>query len=121
MQILAIDDNKDILRLLGIKLGAQGHEVRTAADGARGKQLLDEQMPDALILETELSLQHGFDLIAQARSGAGNAPIIIVLTHLTTDEHLAACFRAGADDVVTKPFSPTVLAERLRIAGLRRG
>jgi DNA-binding response OmpR family regulator len=121
MQILAIDDNKDILRLLDIKLSALGHDVRTAQDGERGEQLLADQPPDALILETELSLRHGLDLIAQARSGPGPGPVIIVLSHQDSDEHIRSCLRAGADDVMTKPFSPTVLAERLRVAALRRG
>jgi DNA-binding response OmpR family regulator len=121
MQILAIDDNKDILRLLEIKLSALGHDVRTAPDGQRGQELLAEQPPDALILETELSLVPGLDILAQARSGPGPGPIIIVLSHQDSDEHIRTCLQAGADDVMTKPFSPTVLAERLRVATLRRG
>ena len=121
MHILAIDDNEDILRLLEIKLGALGHEVRTAPDGHRGQELLAEQQPEAVILETELSLVGGFDLIAQARSGPGPGPIIIVLSHEDSDEHIRSCLQAGADDVMTKPFSPSVLVERLRVAALRRG
>ena len=72
-----------------------------------------EQPPDALILETELSVVSGFDLIAQAR-GLGPGPIIIVLSHQDSDEHIRACLRAGADDVMTKPFSNSEILEHVR-------
>jgi DNA-binding response OmpR family regulator len=118
MRILVIDDDKDVIRLLGIKLGRAGHDVDTATDGTRGIELAQEGQPDVVVLETELHGTHGHDVVREVKA-LSPAPLVIILSHRSSDDDIADGFAAGADDFVSKPFSPRVLAERIRVDVVR--
>ena len=119
MRILVIDNNLDVVRLLEIKLSKAGHDVSTAVDGDAASALAKQTRPEVMILETEVSGKSGLDLIREFKKSPEKVPLVLVLSHRTSDEAILAAFEAGADDYVTKPFSPRVLDERIRIAALR--
>lgn len=118
MQVLVIDDDADVLRLLEIKLTREGHDVSVALTGAVGAEELRQSRPELVILETEVSGIPGLDIVRTAKE-MQPAPLVLILSHKMTDADIAAGFAAGADDYLTKPFSPRVLTERIRIATIR--
>ncbi|MEN8234939.1 MAG: response regulator [Actinomycetota bacterium] len=119
MRILVIDDDVDIVRLQDIKLKKAGHEVWTATDGISGTAAAKEHRPEVIILETELTGRHGHDLIRGFKKGRKKPPLVIIVSHQDSDEAIEAGLAAGADDYMTKPFSPRVLAERIRVTAAR--
>lgn len=119
MRIVVIDDDRDVVRLLDIKLSREGHEVWTATDGRAGAEAIRERRPDVVVLETEVSGKHGHDIVREAKQGGGSQPLVIVLSHQSTDEAIEAALDAGADDYLVKPFSPRVLSERIRVNAIR--
>ena len=118
MRVLVIDDDADVLRLLGIKLGKEGHQIVTAVDGTAAVARLDEHEPELVILETAIPGTPGLEVVSAAKAQTPT-PLVIILSHQDDDASIAAGLAAGADDYVTKPFSPRALSERIRITAIR--
>lgn len=110
MRILVIDDEHDVLMMCRVNLEFEGHEVVDAADGEEGLQLAVETRPDVIILDLMLPQQDGFTVLGrlQGRPETRRIPVIL-LTAKTAEEDQVRGWRAGADEYVTKPFSPTAL------------
>ena len=119
MRVLAIDDDTDVLRLLQIKLGKDGHDVTTAGDGSTAAQILEQDRVELVVLEVELSGMSGLEVVRAVKAQPA-PPLVIVLSHRGSDDDIAAGLAAGADDYLLKPFSPRVLAERIRVATIRQ-
>lgn len=118
MKVLLIDDDTDLLDVTAYALRREGLNVILATDGVQGLRRWEADQPDLVVLDVGLSRMNGFEICRKIRQ-AGNTPIIL-LTGLSDDEHVVQGFRLGADDYVTKPFSPRQLAMRIR-AVWRRG
>lgn len=118
MKVLLVDDDVDLLDVTAYALRREGFRLATAADGAAGLRRWQEDQPDVVVLDVGLPRLGGLDVCREIRA-AGSTPIIMLTGHTTEDE-IVRGFRAGADDYVTKPFSPRVLALRIR-AVARRG
>ena len=120
-RVLVVDDNQDVLHLLEIKLGKDGYNVLTAKDGEQGLLLAQEQTPDVVLLETMLPVLGGLALVRRLKSEVSPVPLVILLTSKSSDEDIRAGFSAGADDFISKPFSPRVLEERIRVNLIKAG
>jgi DNA-binding response OmpR family regulator len=120
-KILAVETDANILHLLAVKLRKAGYEVITANDGAEAADLARAEKPDVVISEVVLPSLKGLALTRRLKTELNPAPVVILLTVLGSDHDIAAGFAAGADDYMTKPFSPLVLVERLRINLIRTG
>jgi DNA-binding response OmpR family regulator len=118
MKAIVIDSDSDILRLLNIKLKKSGYEVFAAMDGASGEELIREHNPELIVLETELGHKHGHELIRLAKK-KNHKVLVIVLSAKNSEQDIIDGFNAGADDYMTKPFSPMMLLERIRIVSIR--
>ncbi|MBI3974615.1 MAG: response regulator transcription factor [Chloroflexi bacterium] len=116
-RILVVDDARSIHQLLSVGLGEAGFEVVCAADGPEGLAKFLEQRPDAAIVDVLMPRMDGYELCRRLRE-ISDAPIIM-LSALRNEAEIVRGLEAGADDYVTKPFSVTELAARLR-AHLRR-
>jgi two-component system, OmpR family, KDP operon response regulator KdpE len=116
-RVLVVDDEPQITRVMRVTLGAQGWDVRTAADGDAALDLLRDWHPDLVI--TDLAMPHmtGIDLCRRIREES--AVPIIVLSVKGEERTKIEALDAGADDYVTKPFSMDELLARVR-AALRR-
>jgi len=116
-RILAVDDEESLLKIVRYALEQEGFEVHTAGDAAGGAFLFEEVRPDLLILDVTLPGRSGLDLARDIRQ-TSNVPIIILSARGDEVDRILG-LEFGADDYVTKPFSPRELVSRVR-AILRR-
>ncbi|MBC7633144.1 response regulator transcription factor [Aeromicrobium sp.] len=116
--VLAVDDDPAILRTLSINLRARGYEVQTAGDGRSALQIVDERMPDVVILDLGLPDLDGVAVIKRLRSNS-QVPVVVPSARHESDDKVEA-LDEGADDFVTKPFEMEELLARVR-AAIRRG
>jgi two-component system phosphate regulon response regulator PhoB len=120
-RILAVDDEPDLLELVRLNLSQAGFEVDTAATGGEAMKSLRNVRPDLMVLDLMLPDTSGTDLCRELRSDPSFAELpIIMLTARADEVDRVVGFELGADDYVTKPFSPRELVLRVR-AVLRRG
>jgi DNA-binding response OmpR family regulator len=117
-RILIVEDEDAILIPLADNLRLEGYEVTTASDGVRGLSLALEKRPDLLILDIMLPGMDGFEVCRRVRQAAVTIPILM-LTAKSQEIDKVLGLELGADDYVTKPFSPRELLARVR-ALLRR-
>ncbi|MCL2878551.1 MAG: response regulator transcription factor [Acidobacteria bacterium] len=118
--VLVIDDEKDLLELVRYNLEKEGYQVRTAEDGENGLEAAVREMPDIVIVDLMLPGIDGLDVCRRLRADQRMARTpIIMLTAKTTETDRVVGLEMGADDYITKPFSPRELAARIK-AVLRR-
>lgn len=120
-RVLVVDDDPDIVRLLNIKLGRAGFEVVTASDGEAALEAARTETPDVVVTGYLLPKIDGLELARQLKSELDPAPLVVFLSIKNQPEDIAACFAAGADDFISKPYSPDVVIERIRVAMIRSG
>jgi two-component system alkaline phosphatase synthesis response regulator PhoP len=116
-KILVVDDEPSILKLVTAYLKPEGYEVYTAADGTAGLKAARAYKPELLILDIMLPGMDGIELLTRLRRES-NA-YVIMLTAKTEEIDKVVGLSVGADDYVTKPFSPRELTARVK-AALRR-
>ena len=118
-KILIVEDNPALLRGLKDNFQAQGYQVRTANDGAKGLEALMRDPPDLLLLDLILPKMNGYEICRVARSRRLNTPILM-LSAKTREEDVVRGLELGADDYMTKPFGIRELTTRARMLS-RRG
>ena len=116
-KVLVVDDDEKTVELVKLYLNRDGYRVITAYEGKETKPLAREAHPDLIVLDLMLPGIDGLEICRTLRQES-DIPIIM-LTAMTTDEDRLRGLDLGADDYVTKPFSPRELAARVR-AVLRR-
>ena len=117
-KILIIEDEKSIQRLIEYDLKQLGYEVDSSFDGFEGYKRASNSNYDAILLDLMLPNMNGMDICNKLRT-EGNTAYIIMLTAVDDEFSKIKGFDLGADDYITKPFSPRELTARLK-AGLRR-
>jgi two-component system alkaline phosphatase synthesis response regulator PhoP len=118
--ILVVDDEEDILELLRYNLAKEGYRVTGAASGEEALKTAKAILPDLILLDLLLPGMDGLDVCRVLKGEARTRPIpIIMLTAKGEEADIVTGLELGAEDYVTKPFSPRVLLARLR-AALRR-
>ena len=114
-KILVVDDEKDLSALVSLHMKMAGFEVMTANNGEKALELSHEENPDLIILDLMLPKIDGWQVCEQLRQNAATKDIpVIMLTARTQIEDKLKGFEAGADDYVTKPFSPRELVARVK-------
>jgi two-component system KDP operon response regulator KdpE len=113
MQILVVDDEPQITRVLRTSLQSNGHEVAVAQDGAAALDLFLKRQPDLVITDLSMPGMDGIELTREIRSRA-HTPVI-VLSVRNQDSAKIAALDEGADDYITKPFSIQELLARVRV------
>ncbi|MBN1691950.1 MAG: response regulator transcription factor [Dehalococcoidales bacterium] len=116
-RVLVVDDDVKTVELVKLYLNRDGYRVLTAYDGNDALRIARESRPDLIVLDLMLPGMNGLDVCRTLRQES-DVPIIM-LTAMTTDDDRLTGLNIGADDYVTKPFSPRELAARVR-AVLRR-
>jgi DNA-binding response OmpR family regulator len=116
-RVLVVDDDVKTVELVKLYLNRDGYRVLTAYDGVEALRLAREGHPDLIVLDLMLPGINGLEVCRTLR--AESEVPIIMLTAKTTDQDKLKGLDLGADDYVTKPFSPRELAARVR-AVLRR-
>ena len=115
--VLIVEDDPHTVEVVGLYLRRDGHTVLTASNGKDGLQMAQESAPDLVVLDLMLPGKSGLEVCRELRRES-DVPIVM-LTARVEEEDRVAGFEFGADDYVTKPFSPRELAARIR-AVLRR-
>lgn len=120
-RILVIEDDKDIQELVRYNLEKEGYAVTLAASGEAGLKAVDKKIPDLVVLDLMLPGIDGFDVCRRLRSeGRTQAVPIIILSAKGEETDIVTGLEVGADDYVTKPFSPKVLLARIRAVSRRK-
>ena len=119
-QILVVDDDKEIVRLLRGYLEQAGYQVLVAYDGATAMHILRRERPSLAVLDLMLPDRDGWDITRIVRSDPTLVDLpIIMLTARVEDQDKIIGLELGADDYITKPFNPREVVARVR-AVLRR-
>jgi DNA-binding response OmpR family regulator len=116
-RVLVVEDELHVTNLLRLYLERAGYEVTSCADGARALETVRQTSPDLVILDLMLPGKDGLSICRELRE-EGDLPVIM-LTARTTEQDRLRGLRDGADDYVTKPFSPAEVVLRVE-AVLRR-
>ncbi|HET9578410.1 MAG TPA: phosphate regulon transcriptional regulator PhoB [Usitatibacter sp.] len=118
--ILVVEDEPAIQELIAATLRRNGHDVRRAASAGEAQEAISEALPDLVLLDWMLPDGSGPALTRKLRAEARTKEVpVIMLTARAGDDDKVAGLEAGADDYVTKPFSPRELEARIQ-AVLRR-
>jgi len=114
-RILIVDDNESNRNLLEHRLGAQGHETLSAASGREALALMEDDIPDLVLLDLMMPDMNGFEVLTtmHGRDELRNVPVIVI-TGLQDQEGVVRCIEAGAQDYLIKPLNPVVLRARIR-------
>jgi two-component system phosphate regulon response regulator PhoB len=120
-KILIVEDDRDIVEMVRYNLKEQGYETISASNGQKGVELAKSQHPDLIILDIMMPVMDGFEACRALKNDNTTADIpIIILSAKSQETDKVVGLELGADDYVTKPFSPRELIARIR-AILRRG
>ena len=120
IKILLVDDEPDILEIIGYNLTSEGYQVFTAKNGAEGVALAKKRQPHLIILDVMMPEMDGIEACEVIRNTSGlENTIVTFLTARGEDYSQVAGFEAGADDYITKPIRPKVLVSKVK-ALLRR-
>jgi two-component system, OmpR family, phosphate regulon response regulator PhoB len=119
-RVLVVEDEHDIAALVAYHLTREGYRVRTVGDGVEAVEALSTDLPDLMVLDLMLPGMSGLDVLRSVRSRVDTESLpVILLTARKEEQDRVAGFRVGADDYVSKPFSPQELVLRVG-AVLRR-
>lgn len=109
-KILAVDDERHIVRLIQVNLERAGYKVVTACDGREALKKIEEEQPDLVVLDVMMPYMNGLETLKQIRSNPRmrNIPVIM-LTAKAQDQDVFKGYSYGADIYLTKPFNPVEL------------
>jgi len=116
-KILAVDDEQRMVRFIQLNLEQDGFEVVTAYNGKEALEQVRTQLPDLILLDIMMPDINGFEVLKKIRE-VNNVPVIMLTAKGVEDDRIQG-LELGADDYITKPFSPRELVSRIR-AVLRR-
>ena len=120
-RVLIVEDERDVAELLRYNLGKEGYDVVVAATGAEAVRQAHEARPDLVLLDIMVPQLNGWEICRRLKQDTETRAIpVIMVTGRVEEGDKVLGFEAGADDYVTKPFSPRELIARIR-AVTRRG
>ena len=112
--ILLVDDEKDILEFLSYNLKKEGYKVYTSDNAPEGIQMVKDFSPNLIILDVMMPQMDGIEACQIIRRDLNiQQPLIVFLTSRSEDYSQIAGFEAGADDYITKPIRPRLLASKV--------
>ena len=113
-KILVVDDEIYIVHILDFSLGMEGYQVLTALDGEQALEKARAEHPDLIVLDIMMPKLDGYETCKMLKADAGTKDIPVILLSAkgrNVDQKIG--FEVGADDYITKPFSPRKLVERI--------
>ena len=113
-RILLADDNPQIAKLVALKLSMSGHEVAVVSDGLEAVEAFESSTPELCILDVMMPGMSGLQVLKKLRGKPEFDRIpIVMLTALGEEKHVVQALQDGANEYVTKPFSPAELVARI--------
>lgn len=120
MKILIVEDDLRLARALAHILVESHHEVDIVGDGASGLEWTESGMYDVIILDVMLPKMDGFEVVAELRRENVSTPVLLLTARDAVSDKITG-LDSGADDYMTKPFSPAELMAHLRMLTRRQG
>lgn len=114
-KVLVVDDEKDILELLKYNLEKEGYETICENNGEKVLEMVNKEKPDLIVLDLMLPELSGIEICKSLKRNDNLASIpVIMLTAKDTEADIIIGLELGADDYITKPFSPKVVIARIK-------
>ena len=113
MTILVADDEMIMLKTIELRLKKDGHNVIICQDGREALKKIEESSPDLIITDIMMPFLSGLEIIGAVKKKDKKIPII-VLSAMGQENVVLEAFQLGADDYITKPFSPNELSMRVK-------
>jgi len=115
-RVLVVDDERAIVKLIEVNLRLEKYEVITATDGFQALQQVRDRRPDLIILDIMMPRMDGWEVLRRVRQDAVTQDIpVVVLTARTGDTDILQGWHLGADEYITKPFSPIALVKTVEM------
>lgn len=115
MNVLVVEDSKEIASIVKFRLSSAGFKVEVAENGQKGLQLAQETLPTLIIMDVMMPVMNGLETLMLLKKDPKCRTIpVILLTSQSTEEEVIRGLELGADDYITKPFSPQELLARVR-------
>lgn len=120
--VLLVEDEETLRKVLRSLLERDGFEVAEAADGAEALSAVDRLSPDAVVLDLNLPVLDGYDVLSRLRTRSTSATLpVLVLTANGDEASEVRALKMGANEFLTKPFRPRALGARLKLLLSRDG
>ncbi|MFC3810281.1 response regulator transcription factor [Lacihabitans lacunae] len=119
MKVLLIEDDLLLLKTLEFKLKKEGFEVEIAKNGYDALESLKNDIPDLIVTDIMMPFVNGLEIISMVRNEMMSNVIIIVLSAAGLEKVVLEAFELGADDFISKPFSPNELIMRIKKLTMR--
>ena len=107
--VLIVEDHPTMREAMRLVLEEDGHDVEEAVDGENGIALVREHAPDVVLLDLNIPVVSGSEVLEVLRSDPTTAGVLVVIVTATGEEGRKRAIALGADDYITKPFSPLAL------------
>jgi len=121
-KILVVDDEQDIVTIIGKVLKKSGYEVTTANDGLECIKKVETEPPDLILLDNMMPNMDGQAVLSKLKASKKTADIpVIMVTALADQEHITGAQKAGAVEYIVKPFGYEVLLEKIAQALKSKG
>src|SRR5262245_10330380 len=120
-RLILIEDEEDIAALIKLQAEISGYKLHVEVDGLNGYRTVEREKPDLVILDLMLPGMNGLDVCRKIKSNRDLKTISVIMISAKSEEiDVVLGLELGADDYLTKPFSPKILFSRIK-AVLRRG
>ena len=107
--VLIVEDHPTMRDAMRLVLEEDGHQVEEAVDGESGIAMVRERPPDVVLLDLNIPVVSGSDVLEALKSDPATAGVLVVIVTATGEEGRKRAIALGADDYITKPFSPLAL------------
>ncbi len=113
-RIMIVDDEQDIVIIIGKVLKKSGYQVMTASDGLECLKILETEMPDIILLDNIMPNMDGRTVLSRLKASKRTANIpVIMVTAITDQEYIAYAQKGGAAEYIVKPFDYSVMLEKI--------
>ena len=120
-KILVVEDEKMLLKTIHFRLKKEGYTVVTAENGKEAIDKLAIELPDLIVSDIMMPYVNGLELVKHVREFTNKEIPVILLTTLRQEQNVMKAFELGAEEFMTKPFSPSELTVRIKRVLLRNG
>ncbi|HEV7350623.1 response regulator transcription factor [Telluribacter sp.] len=114
MDILVVEDNELLLKAIEFRLKKEGYNITTSTDGKDALEKISNSVPDLIITDIMIPFFNGLEIVSTVRNKFLSKIPIIVLSRVGSEKTILEAFELGADDFITKPFSPNELCMRIK-------
>ncbi|MCB0482106.1 MAG: response regulator transcription factor [Flavobacteriales bacterium] len=120
-KILVVEDEAMLLKTIEFRLKKEGFEIVTATNGKVAKEMIPIELPDLIVSDIMMPYVSGLELVKHVKDFKEKDIPVILLTTLRQENNVMKAFELGADEFMTKPFSPAELVVRVKRILQRKG